>query len=171
MLPRKYIVPRVIEMNYQAGHRLGVNVYLIDGGKDFILIDIGYEDTLGEIVDLIRNMDFSLANCRMIIATHADADHIQAWARAREIFKAPVAAHADCKVALETAEQGIAARTAEQDVIAAAARDVFNDHGFVPSAGEFGGKQPRDNVRRPAGGEVDDDAYRALRVLGGHGGA
>ena len=104
MLPRKYIVPRVIEMNYQAGHRLGVNVYLIDGGKDFILIDIGYEDTLGEIVDLIRNMDFSLANCRMIIATHADADHIQGLARAREIFKAPVAAHADCKAALETAD-------------------------------------------------------------------
>ena len=64
MLPRKYIVPRVIEMNYQAGHRLGVNVYLIDGGKDFILIDIGYEDTLGEIVDLIRNMDFSPRGCR-----------------------------------------------------------------------------------------------------------
>ena len=104
MLARKYIVPRVIEMNYQAGNRLGVNVYLVDGGKDFILIDIGYEDTLGEIVDLIRKMDFSLANCRLIIATHADADHIQALARAREIFKAPVAAHADCKAALETAD-------------------------------------------------------------------
>lgn len=104
MLPRKYLVPRVIEMNYQAGRRLGVNVYLVDGGKEFILIDIGYEDTLGEIVDLVREMDFSLANCRLVIATHADADHIQALARAREVFKAPIAAHPDCREALETAD-------------------------------------------------------------------
>ena len=66
MKGRRYILPRVIEMNYQAGHRLGVNVYLVDGGRDYILIDIGYEDTLGEIVDLIRGMDYSLSNCRMI---------------------------------------------------------------------------------------------------------
>ena len=32
MLRRKYLFPNVIEMNYQAGRRLGVNVYLIDGG-------------------------------------------------------------------------------------------------------------------------------------------
>ena len=28
-------LPHVIEMNYQAGRRLGVNVYLIDGGSEF----------------------------------------------------------------------------------------------------------------------------------------
>ena len=33
MLRRKYIFPNVIEMNYQAGRRLGVNVYLVDGGN------------------------------------------------------------------------------------------------------------------------------------------
>jgi hydroxyacylglutathione hydrolase len=101
MIARKYLLPRVIEMNYQAEQRLGVNVYLIDGGSEFILIDIGFEETVGEIVDLIRGMDFSLANCRMIIATHADADHIQGLARAREILKAPIAAHPDCIKALE----------------------------------------------------------------------
>ncbi|MBM4096181.1 MAG: MBL fold metallo-hydrolase [Planctomycetes bacterium] len=104
MKGRRYILPRVIEMNFQAGQRLGVNVYLVDGGRDYILIDIGFEDTLGEIVDLIRGMDYSLSNCRMIIATHADADHIQAMARAKEVFKAPVAAHTDCVRALETAD-------------------------------------------------------------------
>ena len=35
MIKRKYLFPRVIEMNYQAGRRLGVNVYLIDGGSEF----------------------------------------------------------------------------------------------------------------------------------------
>lgn len=82
MLTRKYLFPNVIEMNYQAGRRLGVNVYLIDGGSEFLLIDIGYLDTVAEIIELIRKMDFNLSTCKMIIATHADADHIQGIARA-----------------------------------------------------------------------------------------
>src|SRR5437867_10887785 len=93
MLARKYLFPHVIEMNYQAGRRLGVNVYLIDGGSEFLLIDIGYLDTVEEIVELIRQMDFNLSTCKMLIATHADADHIQGAARARELLKTKVAAH------------------------------------------------------------------------------
>ena len=93
MLRRKYLFPHVIEMNYQAGRRLGVNVYLIDGGSEFLLIDIGFEDTVDEIVELIRQMDFNLSTCKMIIATHADADHIQGLARAKELLKTKVAAH------------------------------------------------------------------------------
>ncbi|MGH9676999.1 MAG: MBL fold metallo-hydrolase, partial [Candidatus Acidiferrum sp.] len=93
MLRRKYLFPHVIEMNYQAGRRLGVNVYLIDGGGEFLLIDIGYEDTVAEIIELIRQMDFNLSTCRMIIATHADADHVQGAARAKELLKTKVAGH------------------------------------------------------------------------------
>jgi glyoxylase-like metal-dependent hydrolase (beta-lactamase superfamily II) len=93
MLRRKYLFPHVIEMNFQAGRRLGVNVYLIDGGSEFLLIDVGYEDSVPEIVELIRQMDFNLSTCRMVIATHADADHIQGAARARELLKTKVAAH------------------------------------------------------------------------------
>src|SRR5438445_7160158 len=93
MLQRKYLFPHVIEMNYQAGRRLGVNVYLIDGGSEFLLIDIGYLDTVEEIIELIRQMDFNLSTCKMVIATHADADHIQGAARARELLKTKVAAH------------------------------------------------------------------------------
>jgi hydroxyacylglutathione hydrolase len=93
MLQRKYLFPRVIELNYQAGHRLGVNVYLIDGGSEFLLIDIGFLETVDEIVDLIRQMDFNLSTCKMVIATHADADHIQGIARSKELLKTRVAAH------------------------------------------------------------------------------
>src|SRR6516164_7745951 len=95
MLARKYLFPHVIEMNYQAGRRLGVNVYLIDGGAEWLLIDIGFEDTVEEIVELIRQMDFNLSACKMLIATHADVDHIQGLARAKELLKAPAAAHKD----------------------------------------------------------------------------
>ena len=93
MLRRKYLFPRVIEMNYQAGRRLGVNVYLIDGGSEWLLIDVGYLDTVDEIIELIRKMDFNLSRCRMIIATHADADHIQGAAHARDLMKTKIAAH------------------------------------------------------------------------------
>jgi glyoxylase-like metal-dependent hydrolase (beta-lactamase superfamily II) len=105
MLQRKYLFPHVIELNYQAGRRLGVNVYLIDGGSEFLLIDIGYLDTVAEIVELIRQMDYSLSRCKMLIATHADADHIQGIARAKELLKAKVAAHPLSVEPLETGDK------------------------------------------------------------------
>ena len=83
MLRRKYLFPNVIELNYQAGRRLGVNVYLIDGGNgDYVLIDIGFRRRSTTSSSSIRQMDFSLSGCQAIIATHADADHIQGWAHA-----------------------------------------------------------------------------------------
>jgi hydroxyacylglutathione hydrolase len=105
MLERKYLCPHVIEMNYQAGRRLGVNVYLIDGGSEFLLIDVGYLDTIEEIIDLIRRMDFNLSTCKMLIATHADADHIQGLARAKELLKTKAAAHPLTVEPLETGDE------------------------------------------------------------------
>ena len=113
MLPRKYLFPNVIEMNYQAGRRLGVNVYLIDGGNEFLLIDIGYIDTVEEIIELIRRMDFNLSTCKMIIATHADADHIQGLARAKEILKTKVAAHPLSVEPLESGDKRCALTSCE----------------------------------------------------------
>ncbi len=105
MRERKYLLPHVVEMNYQAGRRLGVNVYLIDGGSEFILIDVGFLDTVDEIIELIRRMDFSLSACKMIVATHADADHVQGLARAKEVLKTKVAAHPLTVEPLETGDE------------------------------------------------------------------
>src|SRR5262249_11102949 len=105
MLKRRYLFPHVIEMNYQAGRRLGVNVYLIDGGSEFQLIDIGFTGTVDPIVELIRQMDFNLSTCKMLIATHADADHIQGGARAKELLKTKVAAHPASVKPLETGDE------------------------------------------------------------------
>ncbi len=105
MLKRKYLFPNVIEMNYQAGRRLGVNVYLVDGGSEFALIDVGYEETTEEVLDLVRKMDFNLSTCKMLIATHADADHIQGIARAKEVTKANIGAHPTSVEALETGDK------------------------------------------------------------------
>lgn len=53
MLERKPIFPNVIEMNHQAGHVIGCNVYLIYDADEWILIDIGYEDTVND-GDILR---------------------------------------------------------------------------------------------------------------------
>jgi glyoxylase-like metal-dependent hydrolase (beta-lactamase superfamily II) len=101
---RKYLFPHVIELNYQAGRPFGVNLYLIDGGSEWALIDVGTEDTVAEVIDLIRKLDFPLSKCKMAIATHADADHIQGLPTFRDRLKARTAAHPHSKQTLESGD-------------------------------------------------------------------
>lgn len=93
MQQRKTVFPHVIELNMQAGHLLGCNVYLVFDGKEWLLIDIGFEETVDEIIELIRQLDFPLSSCKTLIATHADADHIQGLAKAKQILKTTVTGH------------------------------------------------------------------------------
>jgi hydroxyacylglutathione hydrolase len=105
MVERRYIFPGVIEMNVQARRRLGVNIYLIDGGTEFALIDVGFLDELADVLELIRQMNFSLSACKFILATHADADHTQGLSRAREVLKCKVLAHPASVLPLEDADE------------------------------------------------------------------
>jgi glyoxylase-like metal-dependent hydrolase (beta-lactamase superfamily II) len=105
MVERRYIFPGVIELNVQARRRLGVNIYLIDGGSEYALIDVGFLDELADVLELIRQMDFSLSSCKMILATHADADHTQGLSRAREVLKCKVAAHPRSVAPLEEGDE------------------------------------------------------------------
>jgi glyoxylase-like metal-dependent hydrolase (beta-lactamase superfamily II) len=93
MLPRKPVFPGVIEMNYQAGERIGCNVYLVYDAEEWILIDVGFEESVDEIIQIIRQLDFPLAHCKLVIATHADVDHIQGLAKIKQLLKCPVAGH------------------------------------------------------------------------------
>ena len=143
MLKRRYLFDdyRVIEMNFQAGRRLGCNVYLVDGGSEYILIDIGYLDTVEEIVEMIRQMDFPLTACKMIVATHADADHTQGLARAKELLHTRVAAHPAAVEPLETGDQIITyALIKAQDIEIPMPRcqvDIKLNEGDVVSVGEL----------------------------------
>jgi glyoxylase-like metal-dependent hydrolase (beta-lactamase superfamily II) len=116
MVGRKYLFDGVIELNLQASRSFGVNIYLIDGGTEWALLDVGEEDTLDEVIELIRQLDFPLSKCKLLIATHADVDHVQGLAKARERLKAKTAAHPQATVALETgnAVETYASITAQQ---------------------------------------------------------
>ena len=105
-LARRELFPHVLELNYQARRRLGCCVYLIFDENDWLLIDIGYEDTVAEIVEMIRLMDFPLANCRYLVATHADVDHVQGLKRAKELLPSAITvAHKDAVPLLAQGER------------------------------------------------------------------
>ncbi|MGY8767819.1 MAG: MBL fold metallo-hydrolase [Pirellulales bacterium] len=103
MLQRREIFPNVIELNFQAGHLLGCNVYLVFDQHEWVLIDIGYEETVDEIVELIRQMDFPLSKCKTLIATHADVDHIQGLAKTKQVLNTTVTSH---PLAVKPLEEG-----------------------------------------------------------------
>lgn len=106
MLERRELFPHVIELNFQARRRLGCCVYLVFSGSEWMLLDIGYEDTVEELVNLIRQMDFPLANCRYLVATHADADHVQGMQRAKELLPgSQLVAHSAARRILESGDR------------------------------------------------------------------
>ncbi|MBX3426692.1 MAG: MBL fold metallo-hydrolase [Pirellulales bacterium] len=103
MLSRTPLFPHVIELNHQARRRFTCSVYLIYDDNQWALIDIGYEDAADECIELIRQLDFPFSKCAGLIASHADVDHIQGLAKAKQVLKAPVIAH---PLAAKLLEQG-----------------------------------------------------------------
>ncbi len=93
MLERRTLFPNVIEINHQAGHIIGCNVYLIFDRDEWILIYIGYEETVDEIIELIRELDFPLSQCKTLVASHADVDHVQGLAKAKQLLRTTVTSH------------------------------------------------------------------------------
>ena len=94
ILKRQPLFPHVIELNHQARRRISCSVYLIyDDDNNWALIDIGYEDAVDECLEIIRQLDFPFSKCVTLIASHADVDHIQGFAKAKQILKTTVTAH------------------------------------------------------------------------------
>lgn len=93
MIERKPLFDNVIELGFQAGRVFGCNVYLVYDGTDWMLVDIGYEENVDELIELIRQLDFPLARCRTIVATHTDVDHSQGLAKTKSVLKTSVTAH------------------------------------------------------------------------------
>lgn len=105
MISRRPIFPGIIELNFQAGEVLGCNVYLVFGGDEWLLVDIGYEETVGDFIDIIRQLDFPISKCKTLVATHADVDHIQGLAKAKAMLKTTVTAHPNAVGPLQTGDK------------------------------------------------------------------
>lgn len=93
MLERKPVFPNIIEVNHQLGYVLGCNVYIIYDGDEWVMIDIGYEEVVDDVINLVRDIDLPFSGCKSLIATHADVDHIQGLAKAKSILRTSVSAH------------------------------------------------------------------------------
>lgn len=106
MLQRTPIFPHVIELNHQARRRITCSVYLIyDDDNNWALVDIGYEDAVEEVLELIRQLDFPFSKCVTLIASHADVDHIQGLAKAKQVLKTTVTCHPSAAVHLESGDR------------------------------------------------------------------
>ncbi|TWT48358.1 MBL fold metallo-hydrolase [Botrimarina hoheduenensis] len=105
MLQRTPVFPNVIELNHQARRRVTCSVYLIFDEDRWTLIDIGYEDAVDEVLELIRQLDFPFSQCETLIASHADVDHIQGLAKAKQILKTSVTCHPVAAKKLEAGDR------------------------------------------------------------------
>jgi len=104
MLDRKPIFPGIIELNFQAGEVLGCNVYLVYDADEWLLVDIGYEESVDDFIEVVRQIDFPLSRCKTLVATHADVDHIQGLAKAKQLLKTTVTAHPNAVKPLESGD-------------------------------------------------------------------
>ncbi len=78
---------------------------------------MGFLDELPDVLELIRQMGFSLSACKMIIATHADVDHTQGLTRARDVLRCEVVAHPKSVPAIEEGDEILTyARIDAQDI-------------------------------------------------------
>ena len=89
---------------------------------------------------LRETMNFRLAACKLILATHADADHTQGLARARELLKCKVAAHPKSVAPLQDGDEVLTyARIDAQNIHIPMPRckvDMTVDEGDVVTVGD-----------------------------------
>ena len=81
MLERKLLFPNVIELNFQAGHVIGCNVYLVFDADEWVLIDVGYEESVEELIELIRELDFRSRNARRWLLLMLTLTTVKGWRR------------------------------------------------------------------------------------------
>lgn len=69
------------------------------------MIDIGYEEAVDEIINMVREIDLPFSGCEALVATHADVDHAQGLAKAKQLLRANVAAHPDAAKLLASGDR------------------------------------------------------------------
>lgn len=84
---------QLFENVYLIESSMGANVYLLDNGDSFDLIDSGIFKGTNEIIMQLDNSQFDPKNIRQIILTHCHCDHIGGAAELVKLSGAAIAAH------------------------------------------------------------------------------
>jgi len=83
-------------------HPYDCSVYVVDGGQEMVLIDMGAGEGCELIVENIRSLGLQPEKLKAVIATHSHIDHIGALSRFHEEFGVQVIAHEFDTEAIET---------------------------------------------------------------------
>lgn len=70
------------------------NAYLIDGDEGVTLIDTGYPNRDGNVLDVLAQIERSIDDVRVIAITHSHTDHTGSAAALQQVSRAKVAASA-----------------------------------------------------------------------------
>lgn len=79
-------------------------VYLIDFGKDLVLIDAGAGKSVGTLAHNIMELGFDPMNLSLVVVTHAHIDHVGGLIQMRDQYGAKLAAHSLDAEALKNAD-------------------------------------------------------------------
>ncbi len=84
-----YPAHKVVDNIYYVGsHDLAI--YLVATPKGHMLINTGFDETVPLIQASVRSLGFKMTDIKIILASHAHADHVAGHARAREVSGAKV---------------------------------------------------------------------------------
>jgi glyoxylase-like metal-dependent hydrolase (beta-lactamase superfamily II) len=99
------------------------HVYLLDGGEELALVDVGAGMGAEAIIDKVRRQQLDPARIRHLILTHAHGDHAGGAARMRRLLEAPAV--------YLSRERAQAIRTGDEHVVSI---DVAKRVGIYPES-------------------------------------
>ena len=84
-----YPAHKVVDNIYYVGSN-DLAIYLVTTPKGHMLINTGFDETVPLIQASVRSLGFKMTDIKIILASHAHADHVAGHARAREVSGAKV---------------------------------------------------------------------------------
>ena len=84
-----YPAHKVVDNIYYVGSN-DLAIYLVTTPKGHMLINTGFDETVPLIQASVRSLGFKMTDIKIILASHAHADHVAGHARAREVSGARV---------------------------------------------------------------------------------
>ena len=86
--------------------KLGMtNVYLLKSAHGYVQIDAGYKSTVGKYFEFLKRNEIEPQDIKLIIATHAHADHVGALKTIKDATNAKVLIHENDSDALINGKQ------------------------------------------------------------------